>query len=283
MIPAFHGTSLRNAYSIISTNTIRLSSVSGKEAEAQFAKHPFFFSVRRNRLLTSTNYYAVTLELNAQLLHAKAKREAVDYWQVDDQTLRAKANEQEDRYYFQRGELKRVIQMIKVVHINLDLLNKRDNQYLRQLLILCKRHGIVTYLYDDKRAYLNLNYRKAKPISEIDLSVDIKGVFTMSEDERPYIPRKRNRYDLIDLALDTMYGNVPKTDDKNLEYLRSKMLPYRLGDAVRSLNADLHNASSDRDKDIRRKANALTAYMQKHKLNVQQLCDAVSEKLHGDQ
>lgn len=286
---AFHGTSLFNALKIVETNSFVLSSVSGKEAEARFAKQPFFLSTRRNRLLMQSNHYAVTLELDSLKLNALAKREPVDYWQYTEQSLRARSNEQEDRYYFRKPKLLRVIHLIKAVHFNLALIlgnkdNTRELKRLKPLLLACKKHKINVHLYKDEKAYNYLNTRKTVPLSELNLYTKAYNVFTTPEEERPYIRRSVNRYGRVDLMLDTLYGNEPKGDKKDIDYAKRYFSSEYdvLNSGVQQVNVDLHNASAAHTSPYeKRKANRLTLYMREHGLSVKETCLRVYRILNG--
>lgn len=248
---AYHGTSYNALHAIIAGNMLELSQVSGKDAEARFAKQPFFLSVRRNPLLTASNVYPVTIEFSERALHARAQREAVDYWgDVGGRT----SIEQEDRYYFRTHQIRRVIGLIKAIHFNLPYYDEKYAAKLRAVLVVAKKAGIATYFYDSDKTYLNLNKRRAVQFDISTLKVVPKNVFGPQSDDEKEDARYRSlraqrdvkRYGATDYVLDLLYGNaIPKTReaDDTVKYVNNIVLHYP-HEFKAYIDAEIHNTSN---------------------------------------
>ena len=266
---AYHGTSINALIDIYKNNEFVLSQVAGKEAEAQFAKRPYFLSVRRGKL-NPHHYYSVTIEFDASKLHSKMKRESVNYWGPDAVHTHF---EQEDRYYYGKSSLKNVRSMIKAVYI--DLTNFHPPKGLRQAIIGMVKDGVKIYAINDKKGYRRLDKRKAVPVSEIPYGSKSIPVFKeLTDDERELqtfrgIRAMRDKFSDMKFIVDTLYSKKAPTN-ADYAYVRDDM-GYRQyeGELGRKLKNIIHNASHGTVAE-RKLTAKLQDYMTKHKLSVEQ-------------
>ena len=283
---AFHGTSYRNAAAIIETDKLQLSQVAGKEAEAHFAKHPFFLSVRRNRQLTATNFYDVTIEFKEQALQSRMQRESVDYWGH----VEGKGNsiEQEDRYYYAKPILKNAVKLIRALHINLNNYDPaRIGSAMRKMIVTAKKLGIQVYLYRDEKAYNRVDKRKTVPLSEMEYGPKAANIFrerTAEEAEREAEDQmfkgmryKRAQYPEIKFVVDILHsGTAP--ENKEAKY-QTERFGYRLSghELASQLGNILHNASHSPHGKEKQWAARVQEWMRKNGKNVEETAYHIRE------
>jgi hypothetical protein len=284
----FHGTSFLNIAAIIKTDKLQLSQVAGKEAEAAFAKHPFFLSVRRNRVLTAQNFYDVTIEFKEQSLQSRMKRESVDYWGH----VEGKGNsiEQEDRYYSAKPVLKNATKLIRAIHVDLSNYDaERRGKMMRELFVTALRLKIKVYLYKDKAAYANLNTHKTVPLSEMEYGGKVQNLFrtrtaeeaTQEGEDQMYKGMRyaRSVYPDIKFFVDILYGNTPPVNDKT-KYLRERY-GYRYGehDLVTQFQNELHNASHSHGPKDKQLAARVQTWMRENNLGIKETAYRVRENI----
>jgi len=283
----FHGTSLINAGAIFSTDKLQLSQVAGKEAEAQFAKQPFFLSVRRNRLLTSQNFYDVTIEFKEQLLQSKMKRESVDYW---GETEKGNSIEQEDRYYFAKPNLPKATKYIRAIHVDLSNYDPaRRGKLMRGLIMAAKRLGIKVYLYRDRKAYGMLNVRKTVPMSSMEYGGKAVNLFRERTPEEAVqegedqmfkgMRAKRDMYRDIKFFVDILYGNTPPVNDKT-KYLRDRYgYAYGEHDLVSQFKVEIHNSSNSQAPKDKQMAARIQTWMRDNKMDIKETAYRIRENI----
>lgn len=284
----FHGTSFNAMYAIVESDSFLLSQVAGKEAELQYAKQPFFLSVRRNRVITH-NYYNITIEFKEQLLHSKMKRESVDYW---GNTPKGNSIEQEDRYYYAKQILPKAKRFIRAVHFDLNGYDpERQGMKMRRMLTNLIRSGIKVYLYQDASAYKNLNTRKTVPVASMEYGSKAVSVFNKpateeDAEEIAYQQRRKMRQykseknsDIKQVVEFAMQTKPQKTPDNEylFERFRYQWNEYDLHGQLKNI---LHNAShgTEREKKL---AARIGTYMRDNSLTVNQLADQIRVKLGG--
>lgn len=283
----FHGTALINAGAIFKSDKLQLSQVAGKEAEAQFAKQPFFLSVRRNRLLASQNFYDVTLEFKEQLLQSKMKRESVDYWGATD---KGTSIEQEDRYYFAKANLPKATKYIRAIHIDLSNYDPaRRGKIMREMIMSAKRLGIKVYLYRDKKAYGMLNTRKTVALSTMEYggkSVNLFRTRTAEEAEQESedqkykgMRAKRDMYRDIKFFVDILYGNTPPVNDKT-KYLRERYgYVYGEHDLISQFKVEIHNSSNSQAPKDKQMAARIQTWMRDNKMDIKETAYRIRENI----
>jgi len=173
-------------------------------------------------------------------------------------------DEQEDRIYNDKPYIENAIDYIKEAHVLIK--PKEQGKYLglsllgRKGLLELKKAPFPVYLYDDKKAFITQDTRKAKPLSEFDIP-------RAKEDDRrswPHADRRatnkqQSRRDRragrkprmgYDLSRWVELMTVPVSEFENLHYTKKdllRLISYGHPDPINALSADLQNAKNNPD------------------------------------
>lgn len=278
---AYHGTTLQSLIGIVMTDTLKLSQVAGKQSEQAFAKHPFFFSVRRTPSSAKELFYNVTLEFKASRLNSIMRREAVNYW--GQETIHQGGNEQEDRYYHKKSSIRPVMRLLSAVYIDVE--NVRSQKELRAAMIQLRKNKVKVYAIPTHREYKKLDVRHAIPLKNISIAKP-ESAFKTYEGQADDQMMKGLRYKR-DQYTDTKFiwtclqaGRAPADAHKNYKHLTDRLGYTWYGHDLESQVGNiLHNGSHSK---VEREYTAkIQAYMRKHGLDVAGLANKVREIIQG--
>lgn len=241
----YHATSLYAAYEIVKTQKIRLSGMAGKKAERETGSkrgYLYFLSLTRSKIggyhtRTSGNNMALIV-FDYDGLHARYKIEPVDYWGPEFRKGSQSSNEMEERLFANQQYISAngKIKAIHVLHAPDKWTEDKDRAQLRQLMIECKKRGIKIHVYDKANKWRTMRPSLALKLTDIDLhgAPNIKG------GSRMY---KRNwMTPYLNLYFAPRKTALNKEGDRlryNIYYSQ-----YRLDEAKRQLENDLHNAAT---------------------------------------
>lgn len=264
----------KNLFSIFASGEFLLSQVAGKEAEQDFAKTPYFLSVRRQKVNPQA-FYDVTLELKEQALHSRMKRMSVDYWQDD-----RKAIEQEDRYFYRKPRLKNAISLVREVYINMEAYSPETmGTKLRSFMITAIKNGVKVYFLPPK-AYRILDVRAAIPHSRLTYGETRNRLNTpvtddlLEEQQLRGMRYIRNKKSPILFIYRALIGRATKEQDTRSWESWSRYYPEDLAGVF---SADLHNASHSRDTKDKMYAAKVQDYMKANGLSVRQAAQQVQK------
>lgn len=171
----YHVTNIQAALEMITTGKIKLTQAIGNKTELamQHKDYRYYLSTTRSKIgdytLTSTYQTGVVLNLDGRWIGQRYPVKPRDYWErMWLNNNDGRTSEMEDRVFSKTSEMPATpIQTIHLLHI-LDSgpKNERRNQVARQLLIAAKTRGIPIFLYNDMKAYLLQDTRKALDIKD---------------------------------------------------------------------------------------------------------------------
>lgn len=219
----FHTTSSKSVEMILRQNEFRLSTDLGHEHERKFREgkgNVYYLSTSRSKTGSTQGRMDVTLVLDGRKLGNTYKGKAIDYFSQSKRMEDPQSFEHEDRVFSPDPTIPNAIKYIKEIHmINNGLFKTQTkesiNSTIRKVIILAKKHKIPYYVYDDQKAYLLQNKKKALPISDLDLS---------GSNVPTFIPRAIHRRDeeTMKMVLDLYH----KRSMKELSRKTREEMPY---------------------------------------------------------
>ena len=161
----FHYTNVGAAVDILKNNEFALS-ISTGTVEAQYAPkgYNYFFSTSRSKV---GGYHqivgdsGVVFNLDGNWFNKRYPVKAIDYWAGFYKGDRH--SESEDRIFSREPSIP--ADAITAIHILLKEKGEYGSPTTRQLLILAKKRGLPTYLYNDENAWRLQDTRRAVPVS----------------------------------------------------------------------------------------------------------------------
>lgn len=233
----YHSTGLSAVLNILSSDRFRLTPDIGSGVESSFRKNDkkiYYMSFARSIMGQYHNSGNALMVVDGKKLSHNYSGGAVDYWGNSFDK-----DEMEDRLYSSKPYIEDATSYISAVHVYYDEnansgSNARKIRLLRRCYILCKRKGIMMYVYTDRAAYRVLDVRKSVPIS--GLSYDRNIVL-----DKPYVGSYQSNYDdyMELLSLD----DISKLSPSGMKLL-DKIKYDSFGDVRRSLSANIHNDKS---------------------------------------
>lgn len=268
----YHKTSIQSAANILKSNKFKLSSAIGTPSELQLNKgKAFYFSTARTPNSayindpTSGDLYFV---LDGDKLNQNYKGKAVDYWGPTFRSLNK--DEMEDRIFTNKQFISPAINYIKEIHFllsyeyitrsilfgdELEIRNINENQLLALKVVysICKKNNIPLYAYNNINHYLTKNKNKAVNVLEV---LKDKNAFKLKGSTYQSIKRKPYYSEIAELLSKPIKQKKEFKDNYEWnDYLKSVFsdkaykviykLTYYVGDAIKSLEVDLHNMKSD--------------------------------------
>jgi hypothetical protein len=262
----YHSTSLLNASKIVSSNQFQLASTYANDSEMSAgSKKLFFLSTTRSKTggFTMSNAYPhdagnALLVLDGRALGNNYTGDPVEYWGREFLNHAPEKNEMEDRVYNDSPTIPDATKYIKSIHI---LFKETLNSRARTALIVLKKAGIPVWLYQDAKAYVLQDTRHAKSISDFTLepaepkhqsirydraAVDKQ---TLRRDNKAGGSKEYNKLSYgmarwIKLMA-TPVENFDKLGKGSQQFVQSLQYGYSAEDAMRSLQADLHNETKN--------------------------------------
>jgi len=279
----YHFTSPHNALSILTEKRIALTPVIGSQADVWANKGKFYyFSTSRSptgryaKVSSESDFANVQLVFGRDKLKANSKIVPVDYWGRGFDGQR----ETEDRLVSDKPFMN--LSALKAVHVALPLKNKHSEavRFNQQLMIVLKlmqeaiRGKYEVFVYEDRKAFLMLNRKKALPRDQW------KAWFKsakMQTTEKPWSssPSKlKSKYIAfcVYVLQSDKWEEIP-------EYLRRYVM--YLNDIEPQVAADVHNYRTKANHPIAKQARELIVVMKKMKLKtLKEMTNLVAEKSH---
>lgn len=296
----FHKTSLQGASSILKSNRFRLSAAIGTQSERELNKNKvYYFSMARtpnSAYINSPTTGDIYFVLDGNKLNQNYKGEAVDYWGAEFRKLGK--DEMEDRIFTDKQYIEPAIKYIKEIHVLLSYeskstsmlfgdeitlreIDERELLALKNVYSICKKNNIPLYAYNNINNYLTRNKNKVVNVLEI---LKDKNAFKLEGSSYQRMKRKPFYSPIAELISKPL---KPKSefDDVNewhrhLEKILSKRAYYDVkkyvyhkDDAIKSLDADIHNIKSDE------KVSDFIKIMKKHNLKTpEEIADYLENK-----
>jgi hypothetical protein len=262
----YHSTSLLNASKIISSDEFRLATTYANDSEMSVgSKKLFFLSTTRSKTgaYTISNAYPhdagnVVLVLDGRALGNNYTGDPVEYWGRSFLNLAPEKNEMEDRVYNDSPTIPNATKYIKAIHI---LFKDKLNARARTALIVMKRSGIPVWLYQDAKAFVLQDSRRAKSIADFEIEpAEPAGQYPRYDREavKKQALRRDNKAGGSNEFNKLSYGmarwvklmNTPveqfnKLGTGSQQFVKELQYGYKNSDALRSLQADLHNETKN--------------------------------------
>lgn len=262
----YHATSLDVASKIIGDDVFRLTTTYANASEMSTgSKKLFFLSTTRSKsggytVASTTPHDAgnVVLVLDGQALSHNYTGDPVEFWGREFLNISPARDEMEDRVYNDEPTIPNASRYIKAIHI---LFKDKLNQQARTSLIVLMRSGIPVWLYQDQKAYLLQDTRRAKSISDFTLEP--------AEPRSRWSQVNRNAFDKQKRRREKKQGGTKEQNSLSqgmARWIKLMVTPveqydslgqgmqsfisrlqyeFQNEDAKRSLEADLHNEKSD--------------------------------------
>lgn len=152
----YHYVNTSAALKILASGEFLLSSTTGNKSEEQYAPpgYPYFLSTTRSRVGDYHRYAgdgAVMFTINGDWLNQRYKTKPIDYWERAWQHSPDRTRESEDRVFSKTPSIP--IDGVTAIHVLLKGWHEFRSPQTRKILILAKKRGIATYLYDDEQAW----------------------------------------------------------------------------------------------------------------------------------
>lgn len=250
----YHSTQLYRAAQILSDARFRLAASSGTDTERSLQKgnKPYYLSTTRSKVgdYTLHQFYkdGVVFVLNGDWFNHNYKGGPVDYWGHNSKMwsgeggLKGRYSEMEDRVFSDEPYIpfpKDPKELITAVHILFKPDNDtRRNQYMRMVLTKVKQMGIPHYVYEDEKAYVLQDTRKAIPVDSAFIAK------ISQQDPKPDKPwPARQPMDYLKGWREIYYAKDKNSLSKEGKRTADKVL-YYLNDAYSGLSADIHNVKA---------------------------------------
>lgn len=229
----YHYTGTKHAYEILQSGEFQLSSVTGTQAEKQYAPegYDYFFSTTRTRTGDYHRYVgtsAVMFVLDGNWFSQRYPVKPIDYWERSWLHAPDRTREAEDRVFSKEPNIP--IAGVKQVHVLIKEQNEFRSPLTRKLLILAKKQGIPAYLYIDERAWRLLDTRRA--VSPSEASDVLRG----QEPSRV----QRDPFDYLTPWLELLYKNSVADLSEKANKIRYNLMYY--GDGDQGLGTEMGNA-----------------------------------------
>lgn len=304
----YHITNVRAAAFIAQKNRFELKPADGTEVEQELqGKASYYLSTARHRTagytLQNLGTNSVIFTLNGTALATKYKIKSVDYWaglyQHEGQEMHNRERmESEDRVLSTEPYIENIQRYVTEIHaFRGTTVTEMGNKKKDKLIALYKfalRHKIPIYFYNDKKAMLILDKRKAVSLDHktlIDEGEVGRNNF-MSEYEYKY--RRRNNEVVGWIQLYEMPAPADLTDWKAINKIvertdRAKsayghLRYHHSGDPVRQLKNGIHNERSTpygHSSRGREDVDRLIKILRKNKWDVKQFTDFLHKKWFG--
>ena len=182
----YHYTGIRPALKVLQSGMFELSRSTGNKSEEQYAPpgYDYFFSTTRSKTGDYHRYVgngAVMFVLNGQWFQQRYKVKPIDYWDRSWLNVPGRGREAEDRVFAKTPEIP--IGGVVGIHAYINEHNEWRSPELRNLLLLAKKRGIPTYMYNDEEAWRLQDTRKALTVQQ--MAPLLKGVMPVAKQYRP--------------------------------------------------------------------------------------------------
>lgn len=291
----YHITSIGLAVKILETNSFHLKPSDGTEAEEQLTnKGAYYLSTTRSKVGSYTRQsvwsYSVIFVLDGRKLANRYKIKPVDYWGTlkdgkpydteDAYHLRRDRNESEDRILSPTPIIP-AWDYIKEIHAHVN--GKSDLMFKIKKAALIHKVGL--WFYNDAKNLMLLNKAKAVDVDFIKIDTGIKeqrkpGAYEYSYQRKNSIKPWLTLWHVVIPSNKTPSQIVSELNDREVR-LKHQVLQY--SDALRILNADLHNAKGVMPGHLskeREMLDSLILVMRKNKLTPAQFIDKLKEKYY---
>lgn len=240
----YHSTGIGTLYTILATDTFRLTPDFGTSAEAERRAKNRTYYMSFSRSPINDYHYSKSGGNCVIVVDGDAMNrdgyvgEPIDYWGGIHN------DEMEDRLYHREPTIPDATKYIKAIHSMPNLRypdhKKRDIQRLRKCYILSKKLNIPLHVYTDPDAYRLLDVRRAVPISSIsyDKELDTGKPYSRVKYRKPY-------GEYMELLSDVPNERLSKAAQDKLYRIRYDSF----GDVKRRLRADIHNDRSSAYRD----------------------------------
>lgn len=272
---AYHYTNMYNAAQIMKSGVFELSSVVGSVEEQYAPKgYPYFFSTTRTKHGGYHNYIssgAVMFVLDGDWFNQHYKTKAVDYWTDRDPSSGGhRPSEAEDRVFSKKPTIP--INGVTAIHVYVDKERAADSNnpgWARGVLLQAKKSGIAAYLYEDEKAWRNLDTSKSVPITKRDILTGPENTKSRTETGKGWL------YPWIELISAKNKSQL----SKKAADLRYSLLYRRPDEAIRGLGNDMSNARKPGSGVDREAAVKIIDYMRKNRMaTLMDLVTAVADK-----
>lgn len=250
----FHFTSLFGAGKIAAEDRFRLSATFSNPSEEQTGaggKH-FFLSVTRSRIggytLRSSYNKNVVLVLDGKKLSHRFSGGPVQYWSRSMINMDWKYDEQEDRIYHTEPYINDASSYIKEAHVLLVPERVDITSVERRALLRMKTKFTKVYVYDDERAFILMDKRRAVSIKGLEYKKfdgrgEVYDRYASKKAERRREKSNKRDYSedrwLALLTIPVEHFNRLHYHDKDL--LRGLSFPHLFSDTYNVFSADLQN------------------------------------------
>lgn len=267
----YHYTNIWAGAKIMTQGHFELSSVLGSDYEYKFSPpgYMYFFSTTRTRTGGYHDFVgssAVMFVLDGSWFNARYPGHAVDYWQNrNPMGVSHRAHEAEDRVFSRSPTIP--IDGVKSVHVLVkDDADTRHRTWARRLIIAAKKRGIPSYLYDNQKAWRQLDKRQ-----KISMAA-LRGI------DEPSFGGRRHRGYLMPW-MELIFGRDRSKLSKKASSLLYGLDYYGHEGIIKSLSVDLSNARKPDSGPDREHATKIIQYMKQHKLHsVEALADHIAQR-----
>lgn len=241
----YHFTGLSSAAEILKNNQFRLTASSGTKTERNLAKgREYYLSTARSKVgdYTLHQFYkdGLVFELNGDWFNQRYRGGPVDYWgknRSEGSGIKGRYKEMEDRVFSNEPYIpfpKDPRNLIKSIHILWQWKpnETQNNQYLRTVLIRAKQLGIPYYIYEGEHEFVLQDTRRA---IKVDVNKLVNPDIRKFGDNFP-----RSEKDWFKGYREVYYAKDKDSLTKEGKRAADKIM-YYFDDAVRGLEADLHN------------------------------------------
>lgn len=233
----YHYASTGAALKILASGAFQLSSVTGNKSEEQYAPpgHPYFLSTTRSRVGDYHRYVgssAVMFTINGDWLNQRYKTKPIDYWERAWQHSPDRTRESEDRVFSKTSSIP--IDGVTAIHVLLKDWHEFRSPQTRKILILAKKRGIATYLYNDEKAW------RLQNISRSVSPGQMKDTLSGQDPSRVTHPG----YTSLEPWLELIFKNKKSDLSPKAEKLRNNLVYYgsRYPNEDNNLGTDMSNA-----------------------------------------
>lgn len=287
----YHYTSLHAAAQIMTDNEFSLSPIVGTGAELDLGlKNLYFLSTSRIKFggyaRSQVYKFGVTLNLDGRKLSHKYSMSPVDYWGrewresmksngIKTEEILGK-NENEERVFIDQPYIP-AKPYITEIHIFVtpdptEWSYTKAHQNALKIISAAKKSSIPVYLYDDLDNFKLQNVSKS--LSYSDLPAPEK-----EEKSKPYYRGEKERADrTFDKYLELYYATDVSKLSKEANRLAYNLTVggMYLRDIITSLENDIHNSRSTKNKFLNEKLYRLLKLLQKHKTkNIKEFVELV--------
>ena len=165
----YHYTNTNAALQILTDGAFGLSSTVGNKSEAQYAPegYPYFLSASRSRVGDYHRYVGtsgVMFVLDGNWFGQRYPVKPIDYWERGWQHAPDRTRETEDRIFSKEPTIP--IGGVRGIHVLIKEKHEFRSPVTRKLIILAKKMGIKTFLYNDEQAWRLQDTRRAVTVKQ---------------------------------------------------------------------------------------------------------------------